>query len=139
MKIELYVDDKHPQINDDTKYIHLTHLQSVDNASCMEIEVGNCLDYALERDEILSVLIGKLRYGGILKISGTDLDEIVYNASTGVLNVPQLQQLLYAGKLSADTYENMMQKLQQAKLTIINEELNNNQYFITAKRELVNE
>ena len=134
--IELYVDDQHPQINDNIQYVHLTHIQSVDNASCVELEVNNCLDYALERDEILQVIINKLRYGGILKINGIDLDEIMYNAVAGNINISQLQQLLYSGKMSADTYENTIQKLQQAQLTITNETLNDNQYFITAKRKL---
>ena len=39
-KIELYVDDKHSEINSNVQYLHLTHVQSLDNASCTEIEVG---------------------------------------------------------------------------------------------------
>ena len=135
-RVELYVSEQHPQINDGIKYIHLTHIQSIDNASCMEIEVGNCLDYALERNEILQVIISKLRYNGTLQINGIDLTEIMYNVVSGNLNLPQVQQLLYAGKLSAGTYENTKQQLQQANLTIINETLVDNQYFFTAKREL---
>ena len=137
-RIEVYIDDQHPQINDNVQYIHLSHIKSIDNASCIEIEIGNCLDYALERNEILQVAISKLRYNGVLNMNGIDLDEIMYNAVAGKINTQQLQQLLYSGKMSADTYENTINQLQQAQLTITNETLSDNQYFITAKRRLPN-
>ena len=136
-KIELYVDDNHLQINDNVQYMHLTQVQTLENASCMEIDVCSCLDYALERDQILTILINKLRYEGVLKISGVDLNEVIYNYSVGKLSIQQLQQFLYAGRLSADSYENIIQKLKQAQLIIIHSNISDNQYFITAKRELL--
>ena len=135
-RVEFYVDDKHPQINDNIQYLHLTHAQSLDNASCIEVDLHNCLDYTMERDQILQIAISKLRYSGVLRIYGIDLNMVMYNATSGNLNIQQTQQLLYSGKLSADTYENVVAKLKQAQLTIINESLTDNQYFITAKREL---
>ena len=141
-RVELYVGDpensQHPQLNDNIQYIHLTHVQTIDNASCMEIEVGSCLDYVLERDQLLSIIISKLRYGGIVKLDGTNLEEVMYNASVGKLNTPQVQQLLYSGRLSADSYSATIAKLKMAQLTILNDNFGNNQYFITAKRELPN-
>lgn len=141
-RIELYVGDQensqHPQLNDNVQYVHLTHVQTIDNASCMEIEVGNCLDYVLERDQLLSIIISKLRYGGIIKLNGTNLEEVMYNASVGKLNTPQVQQWLYSGRLSVDSYSAMITKLTQSQLTIINDSFGDNQYFLTAKRELPN-
>lgn len=135
-RVEFYIDDQHPQINDNIQYLHLTHAQSLDNAGCIEIDLHNCLDYTMERDQILQIAISKLRYNGVLRINGIDLDMVMYNAISGNLNIQQAQQLLYSGKLSADTYENVVAKLKQAQLTIINESLTDNQYFIAAKREL---
>ena len=87
-RIELYVSEQHPQLNANVKYLHLTHIQSLDNASCMEIEVGDCLDYALERNELLQIIISKLRYNSILKIEGVDLEDIIYQYSVGQITVP---------------------------------------------------
>jgi hypothetical protein len=138
-RIELYINDNYPQINENVQYVHPRHLQSVDNASCMEIEAGNCLDYILERYQVLLSLIEKLRYNGVLKINGINLDDILHKATFGHLNIQQTQQLLYNGRLSADTHRNMIQILQKHGLTVTHEVITDNQYFITAIRPLPNE
>ena len=136
MKIELFVDKNHPQVNANIKYVHLTHLQTIDNASCFKIEANDCLDFSLGRDEFLGVIVSKLRYNGILNINGIDLQDVIFHGSTGMLDISQLQKLLYQGKLSADSFEQMRDKLQKLGLTIISYTINQNQYFITAKRLL---
>lgn len=138
MKIELYVDNKHPQINSNVTYLHLTQIQNIDNAICTQIKINNCLDYALERDQLLSIIVDKLRYNGILSISGVDLDEVIHCASIGLVTTEELIQLLYAGKMSADTYDNIIQKLVEKKLTIEHQNIDNYQYFVTAIRKLPN-
>ena len=138
-KIELYVNENHPQTNADIQYLHLSHITTVDNASCDDIELNNCLDYALERGEILPVVISKLRYGGVIKISGVDLTTVMEDGSRCIIGLAQIQQLLYAGRMSCDTYENTIAKLKNAQLTILHEVLDDQHYFITAARNLPSE
>ena len=97
-------------------------------------EVGDCLDYVLDRDQLLSIIISKLRYNGVLKIQGVDLQEVMWKFINGFLPIVNVQELLYSVRMSGDTYEDTVAKLKSAKLDITKGLFNDNKYFIEAVR-----
>jgi len=135
-RIELYTDKNHPQLNANVNYLHLSQIQTLDNASCLDIEVNNCLDYFLERNEILQTLVNKLRYNGTIKINGIDLEDVAYHTTTGRITIEQSQNLLYTGKTLTSTCEIITNQLKMYGLTIVDSGIDNHNYFITAKRNL---
>ena len=134
MNIEFFVDEKHPQINDNVVYLHISNVGSIENATCLSIELNNCLDYILERQEMLRTVIQKLRINGVLSLTGIDLDSISYNYNSGALNLSQAQQLLYAGRMSIDTLGNMAAQTSSYGLKTVKQTLDNNQYFLVTQR-----
>jgi len=134
MNTEFYVDEKHPQINDNVVYLHISNINSIDNATCMSIELNDCLDYVQERPQMLQAVVQKLRIDGVLSLTGVDFDAVTYNYDSGLLNLSQAQQLLYFGKTSVDTLGNMTNQIKAHGLKIVKQSLNNNQYFIVAQR-----
>ena len=111
-------------------------MSSLEDSSCEEIEVGDCLDYKLSRDEFLKNIVKKLRYGGILRINGIDLDEVIYQHSVGDISFIQMQRFLYGGRMNTDFLGGVFNKLKSLGLTVTNSNLNGSQYFIAAERQL---
>ncbi len=135
MNVEFVVDNNHPQINDNVIYIHISNIESsVEDATCLSIELNNCLDYILKRQEMLQTVIQKLRINGVLSLTGIDLDSISYNYNSGALNLSQAQQLLYAGRMSIDTLGNMVAQTSSYGLKTVKQTLDNNQYFLVVQR-----
>ncbi len=134
MNIEFFIDENHSQINDNIVYLHISNVNSIEDATCLSIELNNCLDYVLKRQEMLRTVVQKLRIDGVLSLNGIDLDSIAYNYNSGTLNLSQTQQLLYAGRTSIDTLGNMAAQTSAYGLKTIKQTLDNNQYFLKAQR-----
>ncbi len=94
----------------------------------------NILDYVVNRNEVLALLISKLRYGGRISFTGVDLDSISLSLVARKITATQAANALYSGRLAVTTLEEMSKKLMENGLEVITHRLQEPQYFITARR-----
>ncbi len=112
----------------------LDKLQQFEDSICTEMHVGHLLDYHQNRDEILTMLVKKIRYGGNIIIYGTDLQTIATDFVNGDINEQQAMTALYNKKQSCSTLEYMKDMLTGMNMKIVNHNIIGNIYTITAQR-----
>lgn len=136
MKVKIILNQPLANIPDDITQISIQRLDDIQSSTCTELDIGDCLDYILERDRCFMELASKLRYNGIFKISGIDIVETSRLLISGKLRYTDAINLLYGGKLSTATLEHMCELCQMAKLSITYKNLGEYQYTIIATRKI---
>ena len=108
----------------------------VENASCSSIHLADCMDYVppSERSKVLATALKKLRYGGDISISGTDLIAVCQHMSSGVMSIIQANASLFEGRLSASTITDVLETLKEMGLEIVNAKIEGMYYSIKARR-----
>ena len=135
MKIQLV-----KELNKDTsntithKCVKLADIISVEPASCSEIIVGDLLDYCNNKAEMFKQLISKLRYDGVINISGLDLDILCNEYNNGYLTPYEMVGLLYSNKVSIDTLYGVVAMCKHHGLDVIIEDISDKSYIVSAKR-----
>jgi len=120
----------------DTGYhrIPLKDMGAVVDGSVDDIMIQDLLDYVDRPEELLNSIIKKIRYGGRLTITGTDITEIFRAYSTGGLSLDQTAQLIYNGKRQTTSATELSDKLRQRGLSIITVRTNYYKYAIIVER-----
>lgn len=134
MKIQIVkkTDDK---VNKPYIPIYVQAINSLEPASCMEINMGNILDFHTSRVQIFSTLVSKLRYGGQISLIGNDLLAISRGLSLGCLTPKQGADLLYNGRVACDTLNGVIEICKTFEnLKIIQQNLVQYQYGIIMER-----
>ena len=85
--------------------------------------------------QFLQRVVKKLRYGGKLIIEGTDLMEVQFALNNSTLSPLEVQPILFAGRYTCYTIENIIQVLRQLGLIIIKHSLMQYKYSIVAERK----
>ena len=136
MKIQLTLPQQQQvQQFEDCQLCSLESLDSLPNAACTFLYVNNCCDFVPNRQEIFHKIVSKLRYGGEILIEGTDLIEVGYGLSRGLIQTQDVQPLLFGGRYSCSTIDEVQDSLQQLNLQIVNKRLMQYKYSIRAKRQ----
>ena len=135
MHIQLFLPQFQNSIQkyDNCELVPLTTLPTIKEATCKFIHLGNCCDF-VQTNEVIIEATKKLRYGGKLLIEGTDLIEVMYALFRNVLTLENVQQLLFMGRYSCSTLEQMENLLKQLGLKIVKKRLFQYRYSITAER-----
>jgi hypothetical protein len=109
--------------------------QNIINNSCAEILAANILDLIDEKniDGFINLLVSKLRLGGILFISGINLDIIARNIVNGTLSEQEFNQMLQNVK-SIHSRKYMFDLLSSRNLKIQSSSTKGNIYEIVATR-----
>lgn len=128
--LQALVDNDHVQVT-------LQDLSAVEKASCTSIHLADCMDYVPpnERDKLLGIAIERLRYGGELTVSGTDMYALGNRIQYGKIGLEQVNASLYGGRLSIDHLHNLIVKLESVELEIVTAKLDNLYYAVTARRK----
>lgn len=84
--------------------------------------------------EILAHWTTKLRKGGLIIISGTDLIQVSKRILTKEFKIPQVNNLLFNNRQCCLTLDDVTSLLENLKLKIITKRLNDIQYIVTAER-----
>lgn len=122
-------------LDDDYTLFKLEDINQLEDSICTELYVGDVLDYCVNRNEVLVMLIKKLRYGGTIIINGVDIYTMALQLYTGVINGQQATQMLYSGRQSASTMEDVCSILRQCSTHILNVNISQHIYSITAHRQ----
>lgn len=114
--------------------ISINQLDEITNASIDDIRLGNTLDYVSNRNDALRDVLSKLRYGGSIEILGVDIYDVGRGLAFCGLDLQEANKLLYEGKQSVDTLQNVTATLQSLELEILIKRIHKYVYFIKAKR-----
>ena len=123
--------------NDPTESaVALNSMMEMTNATCMGVNLDNALDYVKfhERDEILVAAISKLRYGGVLKMTGVDIAAMSQHLANGTLNIQDINTACLNGRHSSNTTKNMMEKLIGFDMDVKVAKIDSVYYYIEATR-----
>jgi len=138
MKIEIYLPGVfEPETNDYDK-IDLSEIGSLDDAAYEEIYVDSCLDFIPQRKEFAKEIVRKLRYGGKITISGSEIYEIARGSMNRSLTLEETNSMIYNGRYSISSVFDMVASLQQLGLKIIHKRVNDFKYTIVAERPMPN-
>lgn len=123
-------------IEPDQIQVPMQELEGIDNASCISLHLADCMDYVPpeERGKLLSIAIDKLRYGGEITVSGTDLISVGQQINHGIMNLIQANVCLFQGRLSGSTINDVIAYIKKVGIEIINAKIDNLYYSIKARR-----
>ncbi len=124
--------------NPDISSLTIDDIKKLEDSICTELYAGVVLDYYINRNEVLTMLVKKIRYGGKLILYGTDLLCVAFSFSSGSINSQQASDTLYGGKQSTSSMEHMCELLKSMGLNILTTNLINDRYTITAQRPEIN-
>ena len=125
MKIQLFL-PVHKDILtrfENCQQVDITQLDNVPNATCTLVHIGNCYDFVQNGPELLDKAVSKLRYGGQLVIEGTDLIEVSYSIARDMIPVQDVQGLLFGGRYTCSTINDMANTLRGLNLRIVKNRL----------------
>jgi len=128
----------HNEKNENYDNLTAEELWNVEDASLTSILIEHTLDYCEERDTVLQLAVQKIRRGGTITITGTDLLEIVRTVSMRIIGVLKAQELLYSGKISTVTINHVIKQLQNLGLNITQKRVNHHYYSVVAMRPTLN-
>lgn len=114
--------------------IHIDSLSQIPNSVFDSIDVGDVLDFVVERDKAIMLIIQKLKYEGSIIIHGTDILEVVRCGYIGLMDVAKLNEALYGGRASSDAINNIVNKLLGLGLTPVQKQIENARYYVKATR-----
>ena len=138
MKIALYLPGIVDGSEDGYQYVDLAQVMDIDDCSCEEILLENCLDYVSQRKDFLSEIVKKLRYGGKIIVSGIDLHQVGRQITNGFITTSNAASVLYNKRQSSSTIDEMQALLELGSLTIISKQLSDISYTLIAQRGVPN-
>ena len=138
MKIALYLPGIVDGSEDGYQYVDLAQFMDIDDGSCEEILLENCLDYVSQRKDFLSEIVKKLRYGGKIIVSGIDLHQVGRQITNGFITTSNAASVLYNKRQSSSTIDEMQALLELGSLTIISKQLSDISYTLIAQRGVPN-
>ena len=130
----------HPNLkataDQDETPVSIGELAAVDPATCLSIHLADCMDYVsiAERQKLLETAVSKLRMGGIITISGTDLSAIGRKLSSGNITTQQVNASLHKGRMSVIHCSEVIDQIRGIGLEIVNYKVDGLYYSIKARR-----
>ena len=136
MKIAIYLPGIFEVETDGYEQVDLSEIGSLDDAAYEEIFVDSCLDFIQQRDDFTQELVKKIRYGGQLVISGSDIYEISRAVINRNLRLEEINPVVYDGRYSVSSIFDMVRKIQELGLKPVHKRANDFNYTIIAERPL---
>ena len=120
---------------DDSK-LQISAVLADDDFKFTRLNINNildCVEYN-KRSEILMQFLGKIRYNGLIIISGIDLLGLIKKTANGVITMPEFNEML-STFISFDSNVKIVEALTQHNMVIEKVKLDNISYYIEARRE----
>lgn len=118
--------------------VHVNDIDKVVDASIDSIRLGSVLDFIEDRDNLLQVIVSKLRYGGEIELLGTDIYDVARGLHHAELDLDDAHKLLYGNRQSTDTLQNVVHALQQLGLEVKIKRIHKYVYYVKAIRPAAN-
>lgn len=131
--MKLIITHTEPQTDEE---LHISQAKDIVDNSVNHLIVGDSLDYIGNRLENLKILLSKLRFDGIIEISGLDIFAFARAVYTAGPTLPTINRALYDGRQSVSSLIGILELLKEAKLDIEIKQLDTElySYYIKAKR-----
>ena len=123
MKIAIIHEHTSTIVDSDQININLNELGNVSPSSCVSIHLADCMDYVpfAQRTALLDIALSKLRRGGEITISGTNLSAAIRDVYNHTLSIEQINATIYNHRLSVDTLDSIKNYLIDTKhLVVVN-------------------
>ena len=133
MKIFTYLPGITDAEMDGYEQVDLSEIGEVDNASCNEVFVGECLDFIEQREDFGNELVKKIAYEGPITIIGLDIFEICRAIDTCQVDLPAINTILYRHRCSVSDITNMVKWVHRCGLKIVSQRVEDFRYTIIAK------
>ena len=133
MKIKIVKNVNEPIASQYTK-IDFKSMNQVELATCMELDIGDSLDYVTDRYKELENMTNKIRYGGTIIIMGTDILSISQDLMVGQLTPREGSDLLYNGKITCTTLRGIVEALKEKGFKILRQDIAQYKYLIVGER-----
>ena len=107
------------------------------DGSLQSINIESTLDCVPYKDRIntLNDVWRKVRYGGTIELTGTDLDDLTRHIHQRYISTEEANQFLYSQDIqTCSPMSETRAMIQSCGFTIINARCNKYQYYIKAKR-----
>ncbi len=112
-------------------------LENLIDGSLESLNIGNSLDLVKydERFQTLVNICKKLRYSGVIELSGTELGDLSRHIHQGYVSTKDANSLLFdIGGQSVAPMTEVTEQLQSMNFKIVNARRNKYQYYIKAVR-----
>jgi hypothetical protein len=132
MKVNLITDQEHAKEGYDNIPLNQEAVERIPDSACKEIMVDNVLEFIPE--QTATILLKKMRKGGVLEIRSPDAQEIFRQFHIGSLGFEDASSLLTGGRARMSTLNQTRSFLESNGFEIAFAGLNGPFYRITAKR-----
>ena len=140
MKIAIFIPEVSEVPTEDYDLININDTHLIHDGSCEELFIGDCLDYiASGKEEFISTVCSKIKYGGRLILTGHDLQEICKAKSAHFIDEEKAQSLLYGGRTGLSGAYAIVDKISSKSLVNISRRINNFKYTLIFQRPEPNE
>jgi len=111
-------------------------LDGVDTSSCDEIVAKDILDNIdIEyREQVLANIVSKLRHRGRLTLTGVEAKYVSKSYVLNMLSTSQLNELLYNGRLSTSSIQDVVNFLENHGLKVTTKRIMNYQWLVIGER-----
>ena len=137
MRVSIYVENKSlpscSAITPDLECVPHTKVETLPSAVFDEIELIDVLEYD-DRDNILSIVLSKLRHNGMLKIQGTDAMQVVKVLNHGGMDLESASAGMLNGRMRLTSVHKLRESLERFGMETIFTTVSGIRYLIEAKR-----
>ena len=135
MKIAVVIPQISEAATEDYSTLHINEISSIDDASCDDLFLGDCLDYiSTEKQDLIDMACSKIKYGGRLVVIGSDLQEICKAKSSGAINEERANSMLYSGRTGLFSAMTLVDAITQKGLRSSSRAVNGFKYTLTFER-----
>ena len=138
MRIALYLSGIIDGSEDGYEYVDISNIVDIDDASCEEILVGECLDYLSQRKDFFAEIVKKVRYGGKIVISGLDLNQVGRQITNGAINTGNVSELVYNKRHSISNVYEVAETLTKSGMHVTSKTISDINYSVIAERGVPN-
>src|SRR5690554_5494848 len=121
--MKVYIKHGNAQIinEKDVVVIGFQDIPKLEASSCTELNISGVLDYVpiAERDKLFETCLSKLRYGGILHITGLDIVSMALFLHNGTISRTHACEAIYNNKLSAVSVQDMLDTIYKYDLELL--------------------
>lgn len=140
MKIAVIIPDFSEVPTEDYSPLHINELSTIDDASCEDLFLGDCMDYvANNRDALVETACSKIKYGGRIVLTGSDLHEVCKAKAASVIDEDRVNEILYSGRTGLTSAMTLVDKITKKGLINSSRRVNGFRYTLIFERPLPNE
>ncbi len=124
----------------DEGLVPLLEMHQVPDASCTSVRLEDGMDYVPyeQRKQLFDLAFTKLRYGGEMVVTGTDLYAITHSIMAKSISIEEAQSEMYLHRMSSSTLDTVVNYVHDNEnAEIVNYKLNNLAYHVLLRRKNV--